>query len=418
VQSKSLKDINRRIKEGNAVILTAEEISKMVREGEEPGIDEVDVITTGTCGIMSGTAAILHFNVSEPKKFRKAKTVLLNGIPAFPGPCPNEWLGSLDLIVYGTAYSIYDEDYGGGFLFKDLVSGEDIDVEIESFDNKNIESTINIEDMSTAKMIGIRWAFKNYSAFINPTDRPVSSIFHAIKMDGPFIGLSFSGCGELNPLENDPKRKTLVSGTRVLLNGVEGFLLGSGTRSSQEKPNMMVLGDMQEMDAHYLGGFRTAAGPEIFNSLAAAIPITNEEILKYTFIKNEDIPLPIVDINGRNVILSYTNYGAAWNDYDERPAYHPEKCLDCDNCVVRRRCPTKAFTTTLNTLKCVGCGMCAYSCENGVFTMNIGSLEFEINNEVIKTPIVCRQSDRKRGREIALELKKKIKTGDFSLSKF
>lgn len=108
---------------------------------------------------MSGTAAILHFNVSEPITFKKAKKVFLNGVPAFPGPCPNEWLGSLDLIVYGTEYSIHNDNYGGGFLFKDIVAGKDIEVEVKTLNGKLIESTINIDEMPTAKMIGIRWAF-------------------------------------------------------------------------------------------------------------------------------------------------------------------------------------------------------------------------------------------------------------------
>ena len=35
--------------------------------------------------------------------------------------CPNEWLGSVDLIIYGTEHSKTNPEYGGGFLFKDLL---------------------------------------------------------------------------------------------------------------------------------------------------------------------------------------------------------------------------------------------------------------------------------------------------------
>ena len=111
---KNVQQINQKIKEGKATVFTAEEITRLVMEGEEPFAEDIDVVTTGTCGIMSGTAAIFHLPVSKPGSFKKAKNILLNGVPGFPGPCPNEWLGSVDLMVYGTAHSVYDPQYGGG----------------------------------------------------------------------------------------------------------------------------------------------------------------------------------------------------------------------------------------------------------------------------------------------------------------
>jgi len=258
---RSIEEINKKIENGDATVLTAEEVSSLVCEGNSPKAEDVDVITTGTCGIMSGTAAILHVPVTDPGVFKKAQNILLNGIPGFPGPCPNEWLGSVDLVIYGTAHSIYDSSYGGGFLFKDIVSGKDIDVEVESTDGKIFKTITSIKDIGTAQMIGTRLAFKNYNSFTNPSDKPVSSIFHAIDMDGPFKGLSVSGCGELNPLENDPLMKVICSGSKILLNGSEGIVIGRGTRSSDEKPNLMLTADMKDMNPHYLGGFKTGAGP-------------------------------------------------------------------------------------------------------------------------------------------------------------
>lgn len=413
---RSVEEINQKIKMGDATVLTAEEVSKLVNEGDVPKAQDVDVVTTGTCGIMSGTAAILHVPVADPGAFKKAKNVLLNGVPGFPGPCPNEWLGSVDMIIYGTAHSIYDNKYGGGFLFKDLVGGKEIDVEMESTEGKIIKSKTNIEEIGTAQMIGTRMAFKNYNSFTNPGEDTVSSIFHAIDMEGPFKGLSVSGCGQLNPLENDPVMKTICTGAKVLLNGSEGLVIGRGTRSSDEKPNLMITGDMTQMDAHYLGGFKTGAGPEVFDSVAAAIPILNEDILEQTFIQNRDIKLPVADIGGRHKILGFTDYGEIWEDSDERPIYHPENCLNCKTCIVRERCPTGAYTDILNIKRCFGCGMCAYSCKNHAFTMQSGSVSFEVDNRSIGMPIICRQSDIKRARELTLELKKRIENGNFILN--
>ena len=118
---KTIHSIKEKIEKGEAQIFTAQQIKEMLRNGEKISIDDVDIITTATCGIMSGTAAIMHFKVAEPGKFKKAKKVYLNGVPAFPGPCPNENLGLIDLILYGTSKSIENPDYGGGFLLKDIL---------------------------------------------------------------------------------------------------------------------------------------------------------------------------------------------------------------------------------------------------------------------------------------------------------
>lgn len=413
---RSIEEINQKIERGEATVLTAEEVSDLVRDGEEPKAEDIDVITTGTCGIMSGTAAIFHVKAGEPGSFKKAKKILLNGVPGFPGPCPNEWLGSVDMITYGTAHSIYDKDYGGGFLFKDIVSGKDVDVEVESINGEKIKSTVNIDDFATARMIGTRLAFKNYTAFINPTSEPVASIFHAIEMEGPYKGLSFSGCGELNPLENDPVMNTIKTGTKVLLCGSEGIIIGNGTRSTLQKPNLMISADMCDMDPHFLGGFKTAAGPEVFNSVAAAIPVLNDEILKNTYIQNKDIQLPIADIKGRHLPLGTTDYASVWDGADERPVHILENCMNCEQCIVRERCPTGAYSDKLNVKRCFGCGMCAYSCPHNAFEMKSGKIQFKSENEIMDIPIICRQSDIKRARELAEELKKRVINGEFSIS--
>ncbi|MBI4812814.1 MAG: methanogenesis marker 16 metalloprotein, partial [Methanobacterium sp.] len=356
---KSIQDINQKIKKGEAIILTAEEVTRLVMDGEEPSVEDVDVVTTGTCGIMSGTAAIFHLPVAEPGSFKKARKITLNGVPGFPGPCPNEWLGSVDLMVYGTSHSITDPQYGGGFLFKDLLRGEEIEIVVEDIEGNLIRSSASLDEFGTAQMIGTRFAFKNYTAFINPTPEPVSSIFNAVDIEGPFKGISFSGCGELNPLQNDPQLNSIHKGTRLLINNSEGLFIGTGTRSSPEKPNMMITADMKDMDPHYLGGFRTGAGPEVYNSVATAIPILDDEILQKTFIKNEDIKLPIADIRGRHSVLSQTTY-EVWRNIDERPSYEEELCQKCGTCLVEERCPTGAFQNhELNRVRCFGCGMCA-----------------------------------------------------------
>ena len=413
---RSISQINQKIEDGEANIYTAEEFKKLIKKGDTPSFDDVDVVTTGTCGVMSGTAAILNFIVSEPGKFIRANEVYLNGIPAYAGPCPNERLGSVDVIIHGTAQSIYDESYGGGFLFKDLLEGKNVDVRVESADGLTIENTITMDDISRAQIIGTRMAFKNYTAFTNPGNEKIKSIFAATPLEGNFRGLTFSGCGELNPLQNDIPHNVINEGKKVLINGAQGYILGDGTRSSAEKPNLMLSADLTKMDSYYVGGFKTGQGGEVYDTVAIPIPVLNEEIYENLLITDDKIDLPVADIKGRHLPLDNTNYYEMWKDYDLRPKFDNSKCSSCEKCAVEAVCPTNAFKNQkFNIAYCFGCGMCVNYCRHDAFDMNVGSVDLTINNENVNVPIICRQSDRLRGNKLSLKLKKLIENKEFKL---
>ena len=381
-----------------------------------PSFEEVDVVTCGTCGVMSGTAAILNFVVSGPGEFIRAREVYLNGVPAYPGPCPNEWLGSIDAILHGTTHSIEDDNYGGGFLLKELLEGKSVDVRVESVDGKTIENSITIDDIIRGQIIGTRMAFKNYTAFINPNDYSIPSIFAATPLEGNLSGLTFSGCGDLNPLQNDIPHNVIKEGVKILLNGAQGYILGDGTRSSLEKPNLMLTADYKQMDSYYIGGFKTGQGGEVYDTVAIPIPVLNEEIYNNLLITDEDVKLPVADIKGRHLPLGETNYQELWANYDLRPKYSEVKCSNCDSCVVEEVCPTNAFTNKrLNIAQCFGCGMCASFCKNDAFDMNTGNVDLEIEGSQVNVPIICRQSDRLRGNKLSLKLKQLIENNEFRL---
>ena len=59
--AKTIAEINEKIKKGEAVVVTAEEIINRVKEkGTETAAQEVDVVTTGTFGPMCGSGAYLN----------------------------------------------------------------------------------------------------------------------------------------------------------------------------------------------------------------------------------------------------------------------------------------------------------------------------------------------------------------------
>lgn len=421
---RTIEEINLKIQDGDVKVYSALDFKEAIKNDETPSFEEVDIVTCGTCGVMSGTSAIFNIIVDEAGSFKKAKRIFLNGIEAQVGPCPNEWLGSVDCILNGTAHSKDIDGYGGGFLINDLLKGKEIDIEVEDIKGKIIKSTTTLDDIVTAQMIGTRNAFKNYTAFVNPGDTGVSSIFYAKEMETGFDKISFSGCGDINPLQNDPDRNIINQGTKILLNGAEGLVLELGTRASNEKPNLMLSANIKEMDSHYVGGYKTGLGPEIYDSVAIPVPVLNEEIYNNLLILNEDIPLPVADIHGRHLPITQTNYGKMWNNHSQRPRYEIEKCIGCEECYVEMYCPTNSIihmiannkiSIDFKSSECFGCGICAEYCVGGVFIMDTGTITITHENTEHKLNITSRQSDKVRARDIINELNEKIISGNFKL---
>lgn len=408
---KSIEEINERIRKGEAVVCDAEEFKNMLKDGKDITPKEIDVVTTATCGIMSGTEAKLSVPVSEKGAFKRAREVWLNGVPAFPGSCPNERLGIVDVTVYGTSRA--NSSYGGGHLFRDLVEGKEIKVKAKSDDGRIIENKVRIDDLKFAKMLTTRSSFKNYTAFLNVEEGEVESIFSVTKLRGPYKEISVSGCGEINPVENDPMLKTIGIGTRILVNGAIGYVTGEGTLSKKEKPNLSAIADMHKMKPEYMGGFITSSGPECITSIAIPI-IVNEKTLRYLKISDEDIDLPIVDVHNRSHLMN-SDYARVWQGTDREIKYDANKCHKCNVCYVEKYCPTNAFSklTGIDEKRCFNCGACLNLCpKEDVFKGHMGNIS--VNGK--KTPITLRQSNRARAKELSYELKKMIRDSKFFLT--
>ncbi|RZN37262.1 MAG: methanogenesis marker 16 metalloprotein [Methanophagales archaeon ANME-1-THS] len=407
---RTIAEINAKLENGEGVIMTAEELCNRLRSGEDIRFEDVDVVTSATCGVMSGTYAILSFQVAEREAFERATTILLNGVPGFVGPCPNERLGVVDLLVYGTSHA--NERYGGGHLFRDLVAQKEIEVAVGTVEGRSIKTTTSLEEIPVARLCSTRNAFKNYYAFVNAHENAVSSIFGVDRFKGPFKELTFSGCGELNPLEKDPFRETIGIGTKILMNGAVGFVIGEGTRSSPEKPNLMGIADMHGMFPEFLGGFRTAAGPEVFYSWAVPIPIVNEHVLENAGKRDEEIRLGVLDIHNRLPVGEIT-YADVWHDFSVR--FDRSACLECDECQVASSCPADAFDGEAKEVHedfCCNCGTCVQVCKGGAFSCNLGVVHLS-GREI---PVTLRQSDRKKAVKLAEMLKSKILDGEFVLA--
>jgi putative methanogenesis marker 16 metalloprotein len=414
--SKSIAEINERIARGDAVVMTAQEVCDAVLGGEDLTLRDVDVVTTATRAIMSGTYAVLSFPIGEPCSFTRAERAWINGVPASIGPCPNERLGIIDMMVFGTSHSKERPNYGGGHLFRNLVDGSNVQVEVETEGGKSFAKSIRLVDIPYARIFSTRNAFKNYVAFVNPGNAPLPTIFSALDFPPNLTCATVSGCGQLNPIKNDPNLETIGIGTRVLINGAQGFVIGTGSRSMASRPNLLGLADMHQMNPEYMGGFVTSAGPECIGSWAVPIPVLSESILENIKKLDRDIPLPIMDVNVRQTICN-TSYEDVWGDTDLETKFDPSKCINCISCTVEPVCPMRAITFEGDLVKrieerCFNCGLCITQCVGGAFGGNLGAINFEGR----RIPVVLRQSDRARAIRLADDLKQQILDESFRMT--
>ncbi|PWR74377.1 methanogenesis marker 16 metalloprotein [Methanospirillum lacunae] len=405
-----LQEIRERIRNKSAVVVTASEFKKQISEsGQDKIIKDVDVVTCGTCGVMSGTYAVLSVPVASPGSFLRADKVALNGVPAIPGPCPNERLGLVDLIVYGTAHA--SSSYGGGHLFRDIISNHEIHVDVTA-EKKDFQADVHGHDLPHARLFTTRSTFKNYTAIINRSDKPEKTIFSTLPLAGKSREATVSGCGEINPIENDPSLRFLTPGTQLLVNGGMGFVIGQGTRTSVARPNIAVHGEMTSMDPDYCGGFLTSAGPECLTSIGTAIPLIDENVTAGLMIRDADIPMPVMDISNRQQV-SCSSYDRVWTGTAGEIRYHPNNCLNCDPCLAEKICPVHAITGSgeIDHTRCFTCGTCVHLCKGKAYTGNLGTLDLPEGD----VPIVLRQSDRQRGEKISQKAKEMILKGEFQI---
>jgi len=413
---RKLSEIRNKISSGTANVITVQEFITQINNGEHITFEDVDVITTATKGLMSGIMGVFSFRLSPPKKLRKFTEISINGIPAFPGPCPNEYLGIADLIVYGTAQSQTREQYCGGSLFRELVEGKPVEILAKSSEGEKVEKELTLTDMQYAKLMGTRQAIKNYNAMLNCESYPVDTIFSCLPFEPNKSELTFSGCGALNPFQNDPEFQSIGVGTPLLVNGAIGYLMGPGTRNYVEKPNMMTIAPMIQMSPEYMGAFKTSYGLEPICSIAVPIPILSERVFNNIVKSDKEVILKILSLVGREKVGEIT-YGDVWeNNFVMK--FNPEACKKGYECKVIDKCPTDAFIikdgliVAIDRSRCFNCGTCARLCPDA-FKLDLKSIPFE-ESEI---PIVLRQSDRAGAIMLAEQLKLMILNEEFQLEK-
>ena len=133
--NKSYQEINDRIKKGQAVVVSAEEMVGLVRsKGEVAAARSVDVVTTGTFSPMCSSGAILNFGHAKPPI--KASKVWLNDVPAYAGlAAVDVYLGVTEPTEDDPLNKVYPGEfkYGGGHVIQELVAGKSVHLAVDAY---------------------------------------------------------------------------------------------------------------------------------------------------------------------------------------------------------------------------------------------------------------------------------------------
>ncbi len=291
--SKTIDEINEKISDGSAVVVTAEEMKEIVEEvGAEEAVKQVDVVTTGTFGAMCSSGVFFNFGHADPPI--KMQKVWMNDVEAYTG------VAAVDAYLGVTQISEkLGIEYGGAHVIEELVRGKEIELRAtaygtDCYPRKELVTEITLDDVNQAEMVNPRNAYQRYKAATNSSNKILKTYMGTLLPN--FGNVTFAGTGEISPLNNDPEYRTIGLGTRIFLCGAEGYVIGEGTQHAPPFGTLMVKGDLKEMDPEYMRAcVFPGYGVSMFIGIGIPIPILDAEMAKFTAIRDRDIETEILD---------------------------------------------------------------------------------------------------------------------------
>lgn len=266
----------------------------MESSGEEVAFKEVDVVTTGTMGAMCSSGAIINTGHADPPiKIDKA---WINDVPV---PHPG---AAVDLFIGATiASETKGFEYGGAHVIEDLIAGKEVDLRATSYGTDcyprtKLDITITKDDLNQFQLLNFRNGYQRYGCATNGRDKTIYTYMG--KLLPKFRNATYSGAGEISPLNNDPDYETIGLGTKIFLGGGQGYVIGEGTQHNPKARlgTIMVKGDAKQMSPEFVRGASFAKyGTSLYVGIGIPIPILNRGIVKKVAIRDEDIPSSIVD---------------------------------------------------------------------------------------------------------------------------
>jgi len=325
---KTIAEINERIKQGRAVVVTAEEMVGIVRsDGAAAAAKRVDVVTAATFGPMCSSGA--YFNFGHPNPRIKMQKVWLNDVEAYAGlAAVDAYLGATQLREGDPANSRYPGEfpYGGGHVIHDLVAGREVHLRAtgygtDCYPRKELSTWVRLAELNEAVLFNPRNCYQNYNVAVNASDRPICTYLGQLK---PKLGNAYyCSAGQLSPLLKDPLYRTLGLGTRLWLAGGVGYVAWQGTQHNPGVPRdehgvpkapagtLAVIGDLKQMKPQWLVGVSLLGyGTSLAVGIGVAIPVLDEELARTAGLGDDQLFAPIVEYSDCYPNMKKSPYGS------------------------------------------------------------------------------------------------------------
>ncbi len=329
--AKTIAQINEKIKQGEAVVVTKQEMLEIVAEkGIKKSAEYVDVVTTATFGPMCSSMAV--FNIGHPKGKIKIQNAWINDVGCYCG------LAAVDLIIGASELSVKDHaneygpgefKYGGAHVIEDLVSGKEVDLRAvgygtDCYPRKELRTLISLRDMNEAMLTNPRNASQNYNVAVNLSKKCLYTYMGVLRPQ--LVNATYSSAGQLSPLLNDPYFRTIGIGTKIFLGGGTGYVYSRGTQHTTDVKRtkagvpvnsagtIAVTGDLKAMSSEWLRGASIQGyGVSLAVGIGVPIPVLDIEMARQVSVKDEEIFTQIVDYSqdypdGKEQSLGQTNY--------------------------------------------------------------------------------------------------------------
>jgi len=331
--SKTIAEINEKLKKGKAVVVTAEEIIELTRKkGLKKVAQEVDVVTTGTFSPMCSSGAYLNIKQPQQKMKLGGGRATLNGVPVYTGfAAADVYIGAAALPDDDPRNAVYPGQflYGGAQVIEELVAGKKVVLTATAYGTdcyplKKRETVLTLKDLNDAVLFNPRNGYQNYNVAVNLSDKVIYTYMGVLR---PRMGnANYCSAGQLSPLLNDPIYRTIGIGTKIFLGGGIGYVCWHGTqhnpsvlRGENKVPRgpagtLAVIGDLKGMSAQWLRGVSFAGyGTTLAVSIGVPIPILDEEMAAFTSVRDEDLWTKIIDYSrdypqGTGKVLGEVNY--------------------------------------------------------------------------------------------------------------
>lgn len=321
-KTRSIAEINEKIRRQQATVWTVEELKVKVQEtGVAQAFQTVDVICTGTFEPMESSGALLNLGHTDPPI--KIRQCWIDGMPAYAG------LGAVDLYLGATAMADYPSsgdgtegewrqgtpfgERGGGHVIEDLIAGKPVSLRAigqvtDCYPRSSFETTITRETINQFYLFNPRNLYQNFIVGVNGGDRPLYTYLGPLQPR--LANAVYSNPGAISPLFNDPDLQVIGIGSRVFLGGGIGYVAWEGTQHfplQKRLPNrtpigpaatLALIGDAKQMDARWVRGcYFKNYGPSLMLGVGVPLPVLREEVVEHCAVSDSEIVAPVVDFS-------------------------------------------------------------------------------------------------------------------------